>query len=108
MDSTMAASEPCVRRVGDELALSVRVQPRASNSQVLDIRNGRLRVRTTAAPADGKANKAVIRLLASFLGVAPSRIRVIRGHAQRNKVLLISGPVVLPRAIAHQLEANGL
>jgi uncharacterized protein (TIGR00251 family) len=104
----MVATEPCVRRAGDELALSVRVQPRSSSNEVVDVRNGRLLIRTTAAPADGKANKAVIRLLASFLGVAPSRIRVVRGQTQRNKVLHISGPVELPRAIAHDLEANGL
>ena len=100
--------EPCVRKVGDELALCVRVQPRASSNEVLDVRNGRLLIRTTAAPADGKANKAVIRLLASFLGIPPSRIRVIRGQTQCNKVLRISGPVELPRAITHQPEANGL
>jgi uncharacterized protein (TIGR00251 family) len=104
----MAATEPFVRRTGDEIALSVRVQPRASRNEVLDVRNGRLLVRTTAAPADGKANKAVIRLLAEFLGIAPSRIRLVRGETQRNKVLRIAGPVEWPRAIAHELEANGL
>jgi uncharacterized protein (TIGR00251 family) len=104
----MAATEPCVRRVGDELALAVRVQPRASSNEVLDVRNGRLLIRTTAAPADGKANKAVVRLLASYLGIAPSRIRVSRGETQRNKTLRISGPVEWPSAIAHELEANGL
>lgn len=104
----MAATEPCVQRVGDELALAVRVQPRASSNEVLDVRNGRLLIRTTAAPADGKANKAVVRLLASYLGIAPSRIRVSRGKTQRNKTLRISGPVAWPRAIAHELEANGL
>jgi uncharacterized protein (TIGR00251 family) len=104
----MAATEPCVRRVGDELAVSVRVQPRASSNEVLDVRNGRLQIRTTAAPADGKANKAVVLLLASFFGIAPSRIRVIRGQTQRNKVLQIAGPVELPPAIAHELDANRL
>ena len=104
----MAATEPCVRRVGDGLTLSVRVQPRASSNEVLDVRNGRLLIRTTAAPTDGKANKAVIRLLAALFGIAPSRIRLVRGQAQRNKVLHISGPVELPWALAQKLEANGL
>ena len=104
----MTVTEPCVRRDGDGLAVAVRVQPRASRNEVLGIRNSRLLVRTTAAPADGKANKAVIRLLAAFLGVAPSRVRLVRGQAQRNKLLHISGPVELPPAIAHELEANGL
>ena len=104
----MTAGESCVRRVGDELALSVRVQPRAGSNEVLDVRNGRLLVRTTAAPADGKANKAVIRLVASFLDIAPSRIRLVKGQTQRNKVLRISGPVELPSVIFHDRDTNGL
>lgn len=97
-----------MRRVGDELALSVRVQPRACSNEVLEVRNGRLLVRTTAAPTDGKANKAVIRLVASFLDIAPSRIRLVKGQAQRNKILRISGPVELPSVIFHDLDTNGL
>jgi uncharacterized protein (TIGR00251 family) len=101
-------AESCVRRVGDELALSVRVQPRASSNEVLEVRNGQLIVRTTAAPTDGKANIAVIKLLARYLGVAPSRIRLVRGKTQRNKELRVSGPVELPPAIAPDHGANGL
>jgi uncharacterized protein (TIGR00251 family) len=104
----MPARESCVRRVGDELVLSLRVQPRASRNEVLDVRDGRLLIRTTAAPADGKANKAVLRLLAAFLDIAPSRIRLVRGQTQRNKVVRISGPVELPPAIFHDNTANGL
>ena len=104
----MPAGESCVRRVGDELAISVRVQPRANSNEVLEVRNGQLLVRTTAAPADGKANKAVIKLLAEFFGTAPSRIRLVRGRKQRNKVVRITGPVVLPPSIIHDRAANGL
>ena len=104
----MPAAESCVRRVGDELVLSVRVQARASSNEVLEVRNGQLLVRTTAAPAEGKANKAVIKLLAGFLDIAPSRIRLVRGKAQRNKELRISGPVELPPAIAPGQVANSL
>jgi uncharacterized protein (TIGR00251 family) len=104
----MSGTDTCVRRVGDEIAMSVRVQARASSNEILEVRNGRLLVRTTAAPADGKANKAVIRLLAAFLGVAPSRIRLVRGKTQRNKELRISGPVDLPPGIAPGRGANGL
>jgi uncharacterized protein (TIGR00251 family) len=104
----MPPSESCVRHVGDELAVSVRVQPRASTNEVLEVRNGQLLVRTTAAPADGKANKAVIKLLAEFLDIAPSRIRLARGKTKRNKELRVSGPVDLPPAISPDHAANGL
>jgi uncharacterized protein (TIGR00251 family) len=104
----MSTRESCVRRVGDELVLSLRVQSRASSNEVLQVRNGRLLIRTTAAPAGGKANKAVIRLLAAFLDIAPSRIRLVQGHTQRNKAVRISGPVQLPPRIGHYDAANGL
>ena len=104
----MPPAASCVRQLDDELVLSIRVQPRARSNEVLDVRNGRLLVRTTAAPADGKANKAVIGLLASFLGIAPSRIRLVRGKTLRNKELRISGPLELPAAIAPGQSANGL
>ena len=104
----MPAPESCARRVDGELLLAIRVQPRASRNEVLDVRNGRLLVRTTAAPTDGKANKAVVRLVASYLDIAPSRVRLVRGQAQRDKLLRIAGPVELPPAIAHGSGTNGL
>lgn len=75
---------------GDDLIVCVRVTPRASRNEVVDIRNGMLQVRTTAPPADGKANAAVIKLLAEFIGVAPSRIRLLRGPTNRNKQFLVT------------------
>jgi uncharacterized protein (TIGR00251 family) len=97
-----------MRQDGDDLILSVRVQPRASKNEILDIRDGRLRLRTTAPPADGKANVAVIRLIAGYLQIAPSRITLLRGKTQRNKQLRVAGPIALPRATVPGHTANGL
>jgi uncharacterized protein (TIGR00251 family) len=97
-----------VRQDGNDLVLSVRVQPRASKNEILGVRDGRLRLRTTASPTDGKANQAVIKLIAVYLYVAPSRIRVMRGKAQRNKQLCVTGPVSLPRSAVPGDGANGL
>jgi uncharacterized protein len=44
-----------------------------------------------AAPTDGQANEAVIRILAKHLGIAKSRISVARGQASREKTLAIEG-----------------
>lgn len=84
------------RRRQDDLVVEIRVQPRARNNEVVGIRNGRLLVRTTAAPADGKANQAVIRLVAKYFGVPPSRIALQRGASGRDKRLLVGGPVEPP------------
>jgi uncharacterized protein YggU (UPF0235/DUF167 family) len=60
------------------------------------VRNGRLRIKTTAPPADGKANEDTIRQLAREFGVPPSRIRLKSGAAQRNKTFVIADPAILP------------
>lgn len=74
---------------GDDLIVAVRVTPRAKRNEVGGIVNGMLQIRTTAPPADGKANKAVIKLLAAYLGVAPSRVTLLRGTASRNKQFVV-------------------
>ena len=71
--------------------LKVRVQPRASRSQVLGYDGQTVRVRVTAPPEDGKANDAVVALLAEALGVPRSRVRILRGHAARNKLVSVEG-----------------
>ena len=84
------------RRRGDDLIIDIRVQPRASRDEILGVRDGRLRVRTTAPPAGGEANRAVVKLLAKYLGVAPSRIVIRHGAAGRNKQVLVAGPIDVP------------
>ncbi|MTH64425.1 DUF167 domain-containing protein [Paracoccus shanxieyensis] len=71
---------------GTEIA--VRVTPRASRNAVLADAGG-LRVTVTAVPEDGKANKAVQKLLAKSLGIAPSRLVLIRGATARDKVFRV-------------------
>ena len=64
---------------------SVRVTPKAARNAV--IQDGdTLRVTVTTVPEDGKATAAVIKLLAKSLGVAKSRLTLIRGATSRDKV----------------------
>jgi uncharacterized protein (TIGR00251 family) len=51
--------------------------------------DGRLVVRVTAPPAEGKANEAVRRLIAKRLGVAKSRVTIVRGARSRDKTIRI-------------------
>jgi uncharacterized protein (TIGR00251 family) len=71
--------------------LPVRLQPRASASEVVGERGDRVAIRVTAPPVDGKANEALIRLVADQLGIAKSRVRIIRGDTGRDKLLEIEG-----------------
>lgn len=71
---------------GAEIAL--RVTPRGGR-EALDCSEGTLRARVTAPPEDGKANKAVQKLLARALGIAPTRLTLIRGATARDKVFRV-------------------
>ena len=75
---------------GGHAVVSVRVIPRARREEVGGERDGKLLVRTTAAPADGKANAAVCRLVAAHLGVPTRLVEIISGHRSRNKLLRVN------------------
>jgi uncharacterized protein (TIGR00251 family) len=77
--------------------LQVRVQPKSRRNEIVEQPDGVFRVRVTAAPADGEANRAVIALLAEAFGVAPSRIALVRGATSRDKLFRIERrPLTLP------------
>ena len=58
--------------------------------------DGVLRIRTTSVPADGAANKDVIRQLAKAFGVPPSAVRLLRGESSRIKDFVIHKPKKRP------------
>jgi uncharacterized protein YggU (UPF0235/DUF167 family) len=45
----------------------------------------------TAPPVDGRANRALCRLIGKRIGVAPSRVCVVHGERSRDKVLEVEG-----------------
>jgi hypothetical protein len=68
--------------------IAVRVTPKASRNKV--VRDGEvLRVYVTVLPENGKANAAVQKLLAKELGLAKSRLSLIRGTTSRDKVFRV-------------------
>ena len=71
--------------------IAVRLQPRARRDELLGMREGVLVVRVSAPPVDGRANRALCRLLARRLGVAPSRVAVVRGERSRDKTVRVDG-----------------
>ncbi|MGB8813476.1 MAG: DUF167 domain-containing protein [Paracoccaceae bacterium] len=66
--------------------IAVRVTPRASRNAVVVEEGGAIRVYVTCVPEDGKATKAVAALLASAMGVAKTRLVLLRGAVARDKV----------------------
>ena len=65
--------------------ISVRVTPKASRNMV-QVEGGKVRVYVTTVPEGGKANAAVQKLLAKALGVAKTRLTLVRGQTSRDKV----------------------
>lgn len=74
--------------------LSVKLTPKASADRIGDTRKSssgeeQLAIYVTAPPDQGKANEAMIRLLARHLDVAPSRLHIMRGQTSRNKLIKV-------------------
>ena len=83
-------------RKPEAVLLHVRVQPKARANAVKGWHGHALRVSVTAVPEDGKANRAVIALLAEMFDVAPSSISLVRGAASRDKWFRMPQGVKIP------------
>jgi uncharacterized protein len=72
------------------ITFAVRVIPRASRDAIEGEHQGALKVRLAAPPVDGRANAALIRLLAGRLNVPKSAVRIVAGEKSRTKRVEIS------------------
>jgi uncharacterized protein len=71
--------------------ISVRVRAGAQRDEVTGVLDGVLLVRVAAPAHDGRANRALCRLLADRLAVAPSRVAIVRGLRSREKIVEVDG-----------------
>ena len=69
------------------MLVRVRAQPRAGANAIGGVREGALLVRVTAPPTEGRANRAICRVLGKATGIPPSRVFVERGEAGRDKLV---------------------
>lgn len=86
----------------DGVRLRLRVQPRASRSEIVGLAGGRLKVRLTAPPLEGAANDACRDLIADWLGVPRRSVELEAGLRSRDKTLRVRGA---PAALADQLAS---
>lgn len=73
------------------MRFDVRVQPRASRSEIVGEYNGAIKIRLTAPPVDGAANDALVELLARALAVAPRNVSIVSGASSRTKTVIVAG-----------------
>ncbi len=71
--------------------LPIRTKANARKNEIRGQQNGRLKVAVTAAPEKGKANKAILNLLAAKLNVRRSQLEITGGETSVNKRVLIRG-----------------
>ncbi len=67
--------------------ISVTVQPNARSVTIAKIGEREFRAAVGEPARDGKANRALIELLARYFGIAKSAIKIIRGHSSRRKII---------------------
>jgi len=96
-----------LRRSASAVTVDLRVQPRARRS-ALEPADSTLKVQVTAPPEDGKANAAVIALLAEAWRLPKASFDVIRGQAARAKTVRVKGePGAIAERIAQWTDRHG-
>ncbi|MBS1887799.1 MAG: DUF167 domain-containing protein [Actinobacteria bacterium] len=71
--------------------VSVRLRPGGRGDALLGFEAGVLRAQVSAPPLEGRANRALCKLIAKRAGVPPSRVSVLRGEKSRDKVVAVAG-----------------
>jgi uncharacterized protein (TIGR00251 family) len=95
-----------LRRGPSGVTVDLRVQPRARRA-VLEPVGGALKAQVTAPPEDGKANAAVIALLAEEWRLPKSSFDVIKGQTARAKTVRVSGePAAIVERVTQWLQRN--
>lgn len=76
-------------KIETSFTIEVKVIPKAKKRGV-EKNGGEYRAWVQSAPDKGKANKELIKLLADYFSLPPSRVQIIRGEKSRTKCLVIS------------------
>jgi uncharacterized protein (TIGR00251 family) len=107
------ASHPELRSTDDGVLLAVHVQPGAGRTEVVGRHGDALKVRVGAPPSGGRANDAVVALVAEAFGVKAAAVTVTSGATNRQKRLRIEGldldaaTVVVDRLLAAPAADKG-
>lgn len=92
----------------DTTRLRLRVSPGSGRSAVVGRHGDAWKVRVTAAPERGRANEAVLRLLADVLALPRTALTLVSGHGAREKVIELTGigPVLMERRLSSAAKAG--
>lgn len=91
MKSNLSELPAYLTTQSDGVLLAVKLQPRASKSEIVGPLGAELRIKVTAPPVDAAANEALLRLLAEVLDCPRGKVELIRGHTSRHKIIKLHG-----------------
>lgn len=80
-----------LRQAGDDVVLSLHIQPGAKKTEVAGEHGEALKIRLAAPPVDGKANACLIAFLADRLAIPKSRLELVSGATSRAKRVRAAG-----------------
>ena len=83
-----------IEQVGEDVLIWVKAVPGASRDEIAGVVGDRLKIRISAPPEAGKANKAICKLLASVIGVKLKRVSIDSGQTNPEKIVRISSAVL--------------
>ena len=84
-----------IEQHGPDVLLWIKAVPSASRDQIAGAIGDRLKIRISAAPKGGKANKAICKLLARALGVKANDVSIESGRTNPEKIIRIKGCTVV-------------
>jgi uncharacterized protein (TIGR00251 family) len=85
-----------IRKNPQGILFKVFVQPRSSRNRIVGLHDDSLKIKLTAPPVDGAANKMCVKFLAKCLAVSPSSIEIMTGHNNRKKTILLKSGQMPP------------
>jgi hypothetical protein len=72
------------------MRISVKVTPNAKSNELVELVHGNFKAKITAPAEGGRANAELVRLLTKKFGVPTTKVRIVRGLKDRNKVIEVS------------------
>ena len=85
---------PVTLEPSGSILIRLKAVPGAKRDQVSGVLGDRLKVRVSAPPEGGKANKAICALLAAALGIKPRDVEIVGGQTSPEKLARVSGVAI--------------
>jgi len=98
--------ELAIQQLGEAVVFTVKVVPGSSRTEICGLLNGMVKIRVSAAPEKGKANKVLIDFLAKQLGIKSKAVSIISGHKTSIKRVQVSG--IQAQKIAQIIERSSV